>query len=303
MKRFLPYAQLVRLPNAFTAMADICLGALAVGAFPEHVSAFMCLVIASVSLYSAGMVWNDYFDRQQDARERPFRPIPSGRVTPGAAALLGTGLLALGVLSAAFADLVNEAERWRSLGVAGFLVAAILLYDAWLKRTAVGPAAMGACRFLNILLGLTAVGAPIPPWGYLLAFVVGTYIVGVTWFAKTEAQTSNANILAAAALVMFTGLVFALGVPALAQTQETNFTTSALFPYLIAAFGAYVGVALVRAIRRPLPALVQAGVKRAVLGLVLLDAVLATALVGVAGLAIAVLLVPARILGRWVYST
>jgi 4-hydroxybenzoate polyprenyltransferase len=303
MNRFLAYAQLVRLPNAFTAMADICLGALAVGALGEQRLAFVCLLIASVSLYSAGMVWNDYFDRQQDARERPFRPIPSGRVAPRTAAVLGTVLMLLGVIFAALADVIAQADRWRCLGLSGWLTLAILLYDSWLKRTPLGPVAMGSCRYLNVLLGLSAAGLPIPPWGYLLALVVGTYIAGVTWFARTEAQMSNVNVLIAAALLMFTGLVFAMGVPAFAQSQSGDFQTSPLFPYLVAAFAAYLGIALVRAINRPLPQLVQAAVKRSVLGLVLLDAILATALIGVAGLAIAALLVPARWLGRWVYST
>ena len=37
----------------------------------------------------------------------------------------------------------------------------ILLYDAWLKRTPLGPLAMGACRMLNVLLGMSAVDAPL----------------------------------------------------------------------------------------------------------------------------------------------
>ena len=46
-----------------------------------------------------------------------------------------------------------------------------------------------------------------------------------------------------------------------------------------------------------------AAVKRAILGLVVLDAVLATAFVGLPGLAILLLLPPAMLLGKWVYST
>jgi hypothetical protein len=40
-----------------------------------------------------------------------------------------------------------------------------------------------------------------------------------------------------------------------------------------------------------------------VLGLIFLDAILASGLAGVAGLLIALLFLPARYLGRWVYST
>src|SRR5438128_6411803 len=145
MNRFLAYAQLIRLPNAFTAMADITLAALAMAALPGHTLAFICLLLASVSLYSAGMVWNDYFDFEQDLRERPFRPLPSGRVTKRTAAFLGLSLLAAGVIFAALADSAAGADRWRALIVAGLLVGAVLLYDGALKRSALGPIAMGAC--------------------------------------------------------------------------------------------------------------------------------------------------------------
>jgi len=67
--------------------------------------------------------------------------------------------------------------------------------------------------------------------------------------------------------------------------------------------GLVVGVPVCQAITQPTPALVQTAVKRAILGLVLLDAVLATAVVGLIGLLILVLLLPALYLGRWIYST
>ena len=51
------------------------------------------------------------------------------------------------------------------------------------------------------------------------------------------------------------------------------------------------------------PRFVQAAVKRSVLGLIFLDAILASSLAGVAGLLIALLFLPARFLGRWIYST
>src|SRR5437762_14388322 len=132
------YAQLVRLPNVFTALADICLGwlaALAAGTPLSRWPSFLCLLCASAALYSAGMVWNDFFDLEQDRRERPFRPLPSGRVKPGEAVRLGTGLMALGV---GCAFLAASASFWLSL----LLVAAILAYDGWLKRTWAGPIGM-----------------------------------------------------------------------------------------------------------------------------------------------------------------
>jgi 4-hydroxybenzoate polyprenyltransferase len=55
----------------------------------------------------------------------------------------------------------------------------------------------------------------------------------------------------------------------------------------------------------PTPARVQAAVKQCLLGLVVLDAVLATALAGAVGLLILLLLAPSLYLNRkqWLYAT
>jgi len=97
------YAQLVRLPNVFTAFADIGLGILATWQLlPEDlpkdwVWRALCLLAASGCLYCGGMVFNDVFDLEQDKRERPFRPIPSGRISRLVATLFGAALLAAGI--------------------------------------------------------------------------------------------------------------------------------------------------------------------------------------------------------------
>src|SRR4051794_23744960 len=108
---FLAYARLVRLPNVFTAMADIALAALFLNALPDHLPTFLLLLLASSCLYCGGMVWNDYFDLEQDSRERPFRPLPSGKVSLRAAAALGTLLLLAGVGLAALAGALGDPFR------------------------------------------------------------------------------------------------------------------------------------------------------------------------------------------------
>jgi 4-hydroxybenzoate polyprenyltransferase len=304
------------LPNVFTALADICLGALVTGALPAQLPAFGALLLASACLYCGGMVWNDYFDLEQDRRERPFRPLPSGKIALGAAVRLGLGLMAAGLLLAALADLRGESFRGLSLLIAVLLVLAIFLYDGWLKRTWAGPLGMGACRSLNVLLGLSVAPAWVGGWGIYLALVVGIYIVGVTWFARTEARESNAEELLVAAGVMLGGLLLALALPALGPRPQVEDVSDSppgpftfiglghfLFPYLLVGLGFWVGLPVYQAITYPQPARVQAAVKRAIFGLVLLDAVLATALAGTPGLLILLLLLPSLYLGRWLYST
>jgi 4-hydroxybenzoate polyprenyltransferase len=66
---------------------------------------------------------------------------------------------------------------------------------------------------------------------------------------------------------------------------------------------AWLGLPAIRAIREPDPLQVQRAVKKGVLGIILVDAMIAFAVVGVAGLAIALLYLPASALGRLIYST
>ena len=88
-----------------------------------------------------------------------------------------------------------------------------------------------------------------------------------------------------------------------ARLPENPGPAAFLFPYLLVAFGFWIGIPIARAISTPGPKEVQTAVKRCVLGLVALDAVLATAFVGAWGLLVLLLLPPALVLGKWVYST
>ncbi len=299
---FSPYAQLVRLPNVFTAMADIALGALVTSALPRYWGTFGLLLLASSFLYCSGMVFNDLFDLEQDRRERPNRPLPSGKVARGRALQLGVVLMGGGLIWAALAGWRADGFNWSGLIVAGLLAVAILLYDGWLKRTWAGPLGMGACRFLNVLLGLSVAGST-PLAGFFLALLVGLYIVGVTWFARTEAQTSSAHQLGGAAVVMLAAVLLSLALPVLGRDSGLSQNTSPLFPYLLVGLLFLVGWPVGQALARPAPARVQQAVKKAIFGLVLLDAVLATALAGTVGLVVVLLLLPAFYLGQWVYST
>jgi 4-hydroxybenzoate polyprenyltransferase len=191
--------------------------------------------------------------------------------------------------------------HWTPALVAFLLVAMILLYDAWLKRTWVGPIAMGSCRFLNVLLGLCVAGPLTWTWEPHLAAVVGLYIVGVTWLARKEANVSNPHALAGAAFIMLFSMLLGLSLPA----RLPPGTGSPIFPYLLVVLGFLVGVPISKAILSPSPARVQGAVRRSLMGLVVLDAVLATGVAGAVGLLILLLLVPVVYLNQrpWLYAT
>src|SRR5688500_698097 len=90
--------QLTRFPNVFTAVSNVAAAYLLTHDNLSDWPTFALLIGSSACLYLAGMVLNDVYDVAQDTAERPFRPIPSGRVTVESARQLGWSLLAAGVL-------------------------------------------------------------------------------------------------------------------------------------------------------------------------------------------------------------
>lgn len=298
----LAYMELVRLPNVFTAMADVAMGFLFVRSItgPRDAGILALLLLASSLLYTAGMVLNDLFDFDVDARERPGRPLPSGRVSRRAARLLGCELLLLGAAAAWAASFV--AGGLTSGVVAGILIGCILLYDAWLKRTPLGSLAMGGCRMLNVLLGMSVATGPWTTAHWLVAGGIGSYIVGVTWFARTEARTSSRLQLTLATAIMLLGIAI-LGSFA-GWREEVGPMRLQRWRILMTVLGLLIGWRCLRAVLQPVPARVQMVVKHGILSLVILDASVCYVTQGpTAAMAVLALLVPTVVLGRWVYST
>jgi 4-hydroxybenzoate polyprenyltransferase len=302
--------RLCRFPTVFTAMADVFAGFLLTHASLSPLPQFLGLLAASAGLYLSGMVWNDVFDVAQDQQERPQRPLPSGTVSRTGAVRFAAGLMALGLLAAGCIGIP-------SLAVALLLAAAILLYDRFLKRTLLGPLAMGSCRFLNILLGASAAGAALSDVWRLpqiwLALALGTYVAGVTWFARTEARQSSRLALIGGCAVLNAGLAmlalwiidalpaWGIPIPRGAVRQPMN----ALFIWGV--IGLTINRRAWAAIADPEPALVQLAVGIMLLSIISLDALLIYVQLGDAGIPFALgtlaLAVPAVLLRRWIPLT
>ena len=154
------YLELVRPANVATALGDVLAGFAVAGL--GNPGALPWLLVSTACLYAGGVVLNDVFDRHVDAVERPERPLPSGRVAASHAAVLGPAFWPL-------ASWRQRSARVRRGRVALAIAASVLLYDGWSKKNPVlGPLNMGACRGLNLGLGMAAVPGTL---GGLLAAV------------------------------------------------------------------------------------------------------------------------------------
>lgn len=257
------YLAMTRPANVVTALADVLAGAAAAGV----VVGLPGLLPATAALYAGGVVLNDVFDAALDAVERPERPIPDGRVSRTGAATLGGGLLVLGVLAAGSVSAV-------SMAVAAAVAGMVLLYDTWAKhRFFAGPLAMGSCRGLNLMLGVSAAPALLGSL-WPLALVPIAYIAAITAISRGEVHGGGQRVGWLAV-----GLIGAVLIALTVLGWSGGRSGWAVLPF-VALLARRVLPAFVTAARRPQPQLIGAAVRAGVLSLILLDAALAAAFAG-----------------------
>lgn len=311
--RLRAWLELVRLPNVFTVAADVLAGWLFTHAWLAPWPPLGLVLCASVCLYWAGMVLNDVYDLPVDARQRPSRPLPSGRISLVSARRAGYGLLVVGVAAGCAAGVVS-AQAAPSI-LAGVLAVAIVAYDRFLKGTVVGPVAMGGCRALNLLLAMcTATGGEVPPFHAahgLVAGGLGVYVAGVTLLARRETVHGGRARIVAAMAVVACGLAMLAWLPRLDPAGLPELSHPRMAMALGNRWFAWWGVMAILILWRPLrslidpsPRLVQQAVRQLLLSLIMLDAVMVFAVRGVeAACIVLLLLLPAIVLGRWFYAT
>lgn len=296
------WLRLVRLPNLATAAADplagflICSGLTQVGWLP---TAGWLAVLAGVASYAAGMVLNDVSDLVIDQVERPERPLPSGAIPRGTAAVVGNLLLLGGGAAACGAALV-AATPWPAL-VAAVLAVGIWLYNRHAKGSVFGPAVMGSCRGLNWLLGMAAAGGPTAVSEWAIPAGMGLYVAGITLFARDEAAASRRPTLIAGGLLMIAGLATAAGFVWLPLLNGVARVATLPVQSWLTCWG-ILGVSILiragQAIVQPEPARVRAAVGNAIMAIITLDAVLVLAVCGAGWAFVVLMLLAWFLLGR-----
>ncbi len=191
--RFRAYAELARVSNTPTvvsnALAGAALGALSHGdlALLRDWKSIVSAAVACTSFYIAGMAINDLADRRIDARERPHRPIPSGRVSQEGAGAFASVL----VIGGLWLLSLGSIERLVS-GIG--LVFLIILYNAIHARTRLSVLVMGACRAMVIVTAALSFG-PLPQlWPVVgCAVLLFLYVMAFSLIARREAALFTAH--------------------------------------------------------------------------------------------------------------
>ena len=179
------WIELIRLPNLFTVPGDPLAGFFLAGSLAMKdvdISRAIFPAIAALFIYVGGLIGNDVADQEEDRRDRPQRPIPSGRVSRTTAFAASAVIAALGLAIASCAGFPVFTE-------ACLTQLAVMAYNGRLKRHAIsGAIAMGACRGLSFLMGVAAACPRLLGDMSVVVAAIGVtaYIAGITWIADRE---------------------------------------------------------------------------------------------------------------------
>ncbi len=260
------FARLARPANLPTAAADILAG-VAIALYLKNIEVLkflgdqsadiLSLVFSSIALYAGGVVFNDVFDAELDAVERPERAIPSGLVPKREAVYFGIILMLIGITLAFKCSLLSGL-----ISIA--LTIAILTYDAYFKQFSFsGPLNMGICRGLNLLMGMSILGM-LSHW--YISIVPVVYIFAITLISRGEVHGNNKKHIVCAGILY---AIVILSIALVVMQQKDNLIV--LLPFLIL-FGFLIFKPLVKAFKENSPSNIKKAVMSGVLSLVVMNA-------------------------------
>jgi 4-hydroxybenzoate polyprenyltransferase len=148
------YLDLCRVSNLPTVWTNV-LAALVLSGPGFSWSSYLILGLSMSLFYSGGMCLNDMCDLAPDRTKKPFRPLPSGRISLRSAAVFTGSLFGLALLLLLLVPFPGAILA----GCA--LLVVITAYDVLHKAHPLTVILMAGCRFLIfVVVGIAVVGFP-----------------------------------------------------------------------------------------------------------------------------------------------
>ena len=146
------WLSLVRIGNVSMMGLAAIVGYVSSGGL--NVENMILAALVAMLVGAGGNIVNDYFDRFIDAINKPWRPIPSGIISPSTAHMVSIGFMVVGIA-------LSLLLPFPCFIIA--VIASLLLYEYshWIKKTGVpGNIVIALLSGLNILYGGFAAGNP-----------------------------------------------------------------------------------------------------------------------------------------------
>ena len=290
------YFRLVRIPNVFTTISNILLGYIFFTSI-DHFNYFDMFKLISISafLYIGGMVLNDYFDIKIDKKERPWRPLPSNKISKKNA-------LIIMVISFLYSLTISVITGWYTFIITLTMVTLIFSYNRFLKNTICGSFIMGIIRSLNVLLGASQSIFLIDGGIFDTRFFIPLlseflYVSAITILSKNETKDFFFNLWTILPFIIIYILIFSIGIFIILGT----FNYDSLIPLII--FSCIIIYSHIRLFKKIITTIKS--VSQLITVIVILDSIFITDVLGVyySLILVLVLITPVIFLSRKVYMS
>jgi hypothetical protein len=293
---FRDYLILVRLPNLFTLPSNILVGFVIVSALTQTTYVqVLLLVTISILHYCVGIILNDLCDFNIDKKERPYRPLPSGKISRKIA-------IALVTIFSFLALTLSLIVGIPTLVISSILFAIIFGYDRYLKNTWAGPFTIASARVMNIMLGVSVNinSASSNPQFVILTFVLTITLVYVSligYMSRYEIHGFSNNVK----------LFLTPAIIAMIISSIILFTLTGFFKYdslVILALFSFIMFVTFHKIHKKDSLGIQQIIQNMILSIIVLDSTFLSGIRGIEmGLIVLVLLAPMLVFAKKMYIT
>lgn len=292
------YLALVRLPNLFTLPSNILVGMATVSSLAftlTSFSQFLLLVTISVLLYCVGIVLNDLYDFDIDKKERPNRPLPSGKISRRSA-------IVLVAIFSTLALILSLQVSFSTLVISSILFSVIFGYDKYLKNTYAGPFTIASARVMNILLGTSVSLRSVDSYSQIVTLtfiliITFVYVSLIGFISRYEVHGFSDN----------TKLLLPPAIVATVISSIIWFTLMGFFKLesliILSLFSFIMIISFSRIYRRD-SGRTQQIVRNMILSIIVLDSTFLTGIIGIElGLVVLTLMAPLLVLANKMYMT
>jgi lysylphosphatidylglycerol synthetase-like protein (DUF2156 family) len=292
------YLALVRLPNLFTLPSNILVGMATVSSLAftlTSFSQFLLLVTISVLLYCVGIVLNDLYDFDIDKKERPNRPLPSGKISRRSA-------IVLVAIFSTLALILSLQVSFSTLVISSILFSVIFGYDKYLKNTYAGPFTIASARVMNILLGTSVSLRSVDSYSQIVTLtfiliITFVYVSLIGFISRYEVHGFSDN----------TKLLLPPAIVATVISSIILFTLMGFFKLesliILSLFSFIMIISFSRIYRRD-SGRTQQIVRNMILSIIVLDSTFLTGIIGIElGLVVLTLMAPLLVLANKMYMT
>lgn len=292
------YLALVRLPNLFTLPSNILVGMATVSSLAFTLTSFtqfLLLVTISVLLYCVGIVLNDLYDFDIDKKERPNRPLPSGKISRRSA-------IVLVAIFSTLALILSLQVSFSTLVISSILFSVIFGYDKYLKNTYAGPFTIASARVMNILLGTSVSLRSVDSYSQIVTLtfiliITFVYVSLIGFISRYEVHGFSDN----------TKLLLPPAIVATVISSIILFTLMGFFKLesliILSLFSFIMIISFSRIYRRD-SGRTQQIVRNMILSIIVLDSTFLTGIIGIElGLVVLTLMAPLLVLANKMYMT